>query len=327
MLLEFIPIRYKALIPLLNSIGYVFKHKTKVPNKWIPFLLILISIIISSITRYISLRVWGEDFNSYTWIDILVIHGVLNGFRCSLLSSCGYEIVRSFAVERKRREVVMLKKSALFKMLLSFAISSVIYTVMALALGSSFLMSFQKITDGWIFGILFMAVFDAVSRFVSNRGSITKYYICMQIMILFNLITFSVASTTATPVVCYIGLACAVLFGAGAGIFYKLAVDNLPGRGNADGDAFVEISPEDAQGDWIKVKAKLMKMKDHDKKIKLLEKVLAFRLLNDNILNGLDLDSPLIYDDGITYSVAKATEKGLDPEKIKEAKEYIELIV
>lgn len=225
----------------------------------------------------------------------------------------------------------MLKNKQFIRIVLAFLAATLVFAVLALLQGASAFDVFAKLTDGWIFGVLLMIAYDVITRLVTDKISINWVYLVMLGLLLVNVCTFSVASTTSNPSVLAYCIGASAFFGIAAGIFPRVvAYIQAKRAGNArNGET---KASEDLQAEWIKLRAKLEGKKPEVKR-KYLYKYLAFRVKDNSIANELDFSAPLIPftmlgEGELCYTVNAATETREIPyELIENAKKYIDTII
>lgn len=286
-LLELFPLRFPLLIPVLNAIGYSLKHKSSLPNELIPPILFATSLGVNIVLRYLTSPYSGL----YYWFDIVFFYAIVNSFKCFLYAIGGYEAVRAIRFSCKRQGVKDFMKRPFVRLFLAFIASCVLFTVLGLVFGFSILDIFFKITDGWIFGVLFLTAFDLFSKIAKHKDRITPVYITMLVLILLNVAMFFTASVTTDVKVCYATLALALLFGLSAGICSF--VPFVREKKQAKKEKLENLTEEDLQKIWIKIRAKLVNVSD-EKKLEILKGFLAYKPYADNINNALDFSQPMI---------------------------------
>ena len=323
-LLELFPLRYAPLILVLNATGYFLKHKTYIPNEFIPPILFVVASSLSIAIRWLFSGETGWLF----WFDVVFLYGIVNSLKLTISAIGSYEAVRAIGFSGRRMEVQIMKRPFI-RLLLAFVTASVLFGIIALIFGASFFEVFFKITDGWIFGILFMAAFDLYSKLTKHPEKITPLYIVRLISTLIAAAMFCMAGMVADARVCYIGLVLAGLFFLVAAIsialpFIKEKKDSL--------QMMKEFSPEEYQKRWAIVREKLLKMTETAKRAEILESFLLFRLVGDSLYNNVDFTQPLfdiVDTDGSRklVPVSRAKEEGVSDEEIAKATEYITKLV
>lgn len=317
--------KYSWTIPFLNCFGYWIKHRTRIHNEDIPILLFVIATSISIALRFSTSMYSGW----YFWFDALFVYGVVNGLRLSLVACGGYEAVRGIRTTYKRRRGgKMIKKKSFLLMLVAFVSATLIFGLLSFVFGEDLWGIFTKLTDGWIFGVLFMLAFDITKRVVTDKESITKTYIVMVVLIFLNVVSFFTASYAKTLNWLIAGIACAVVFGVTAGLLPSVVNYIKNRRDGFSPNGKKAFTTDDIQNEWIKVRAKLVKAKDEKAKKEILYGFLAFRLKDDSIYNELDINQPLIKQDSFAMTVNSATKSGVVSEdSIDQAKSYIDSII
>ena len=216
-------------------------------------------------------------------------------------------------------------KRPFIRLLLAFVTASVLFGIIALIFGASIFDVFFKITDGWIFGILFMAAFDLYSKLTKHPEKVTPVYIVTLVSVLLSACMFCMAGMATDVRICIIGISLAGLFGVVSAI--SILVPFVKERKEM-ALKLQEFSPETYQKGWAIVRERILKMSDSAKKQDLLENFLLFHVVNDDIYNNVNLESPLFTiagKDGTEklVPVSKAKEAGVSDVDIEKAKAYI----
>lgn len=88
---------------LLLGLGWVIKHRTLIPNSWIPVILFGVGFLVSS--------VWGWVTSIYIgvarWMDALVMCGLVQGLIITSIATWGWDTVHGFlkyGVRGKRKK-------------------------------------------------------------------------------------------------------------------------------------------------------------------------------------------------------------------------------
>lgn len=215
-------------------------------------------------------------------------------------------------------------KKNLMVLTISFLVSTLIFVGISLVFGATILGAFQKVTDGWIFGIIFMCCFDAVKKFFEG-AKFTKTYIAMMSLFFVNVVTFSMASTATTREVALGGIVASVIAGATA-IALPFVVRAVEARrsGNSDG---AELTNEDAiQKEWVKLRSKVLRL-DKEKQKEVLKAKLAFRLIGDNIFNALDTTRAMVSYNGYSMTIEAGEKANADVATLVEAEGYVDKIL
>lgn len=318
--LDLFPLRYVLLVPVLNAIGYFLKHETRLPNEFIPFMLFAIASAVS-----ISLRKLMSGYSGWLfWFDAVFMYGIVNSLKLTISAIGSYEAVRAFGFSSRRMEVQFMKRPFI-RLLLAFVTASVLFGIIALIFGASFFDIFFKITDGWIFGILFMAAFDLYSKLSKHPEKVTPVYIVTLVSVLISACMFCMAGMATDVRICFIGITLAGLFGVVSAI--SILVPFIKERKQAALE-LQEFSADSYQKNWAIVRERILRMSDAAKKQELLENFLLFHLVGDSIYNNVNLDSPLfsiIEKDGTEklVPVSKAKAAGVSDEDVEKAKTYI----
>lgn len=323
-ILELFPLRYPMLLPVLNTIGYWIKHHTSVRNEFIPPILFLIATGCSVGFRIMTTSYTGIMY----YVDLVLLYGLINSLKLTLYAVGGYETVRAIRFSFGRRYGGIMKRPFI-RVLLGFITATALFMVMALIFGSSLLDIFFKITDGWIFGILFLACFDFWSKFAKHREKINGVYITMLVMLLISVAMFSMASSADELTVCIVGLSTSVLFSIACGLC--LFIPFIKEKKEMKKEKIYTF--EELQEIWTtKIRPNLMKISDKNKKREILLNFLSYKLVDDDIVNGLDKSRGLcvvIDKDGKSYTVSPALyakEYGTTDAVYKDAVDYIDLI-
>ena len=323
-LLELFPLKFILLVPVLNTLGYFLKYKTWLPNEMIPFVLFVAASASSVGIRWLMARETGWLF----WFDTVFMYGIVNSLKLTISAIGSYEAVRALGFSSRRMEVQFMKRPFI-RLLLAFLTASVLFGIVALIFGASFFDVFYKITDGWIFGILFMAAFDLYSKLAKHPEKVTPVYIVTLVSTLLSACMFCMAGMATDVRVCLIGITLAGLFGVVSATC--LLVPFVKERKQATLE-MEEFSEETYQKNWVIVREKLLKMTDNEKKKALLEGFLLFHLVGDSIYNNVDMDNPLftiLEKDGTQklVPVTKAKSAGVSEEEIEGAKSYISALI
>lgn len=322
-LLELFPLRYVLLVPVLNAIGYTLKHCTPVPNECIPMTLFAVASASSIAIRW----AFSGDTGILFWLDAVFLYGIVNSLKLTISAIGTYEAVRAFGFTGRRMEVHLMKRPFI-RLLLAFITASVLFGIIAMIFGASFFEVFFKITDGWIFGILFMSAFDLYSKLTKHPERITPLYIVRLASALIAAVMFCMAGMVDDIRVCYIGLVLAGLFFGVASISILIPFAK---EKKAKAMELKEFSPEDYQKRWAILREKMAKLAP-EKQEELLEKFLLFRLVNDDIYNNVDISKPLFAltgEDGAPnyVPVSRAQEFGIPEAEVEAAREYIKELV
>lgn len=224
---------------------------------------------------------------------------------------------------KETQEVDFMKKNLLI-LTISFLVSTLIFVGISLVFGATLFGAFQKVTDGWIFGIIFMCCFDAVKKFFEG-AKFTKTYIAMMALFFVNVVTFSMASTSTTREVAIGGIIASIVAGVSA-IALPFVVRAVEVRRGNHGDGS-ELTNEDAiQKEWNKLRFKVLKL-DKEKQKEVLKAKLAFRLVGDNIFNALDTNRAMVSYNGYSMTVVAGEKANADVATLVEAEEYIDKLL
>ena len=209
-------------------------------------------------------------------------------------------------------------------LLLSFVVATAIFVGLAMLFGADLFTSFQKVTDGWIFGVLFMCAFDAIKK-AFEGAKFTKTYIAMMVLFFANVVMFSFASTTEVHLYSVVGLSVSLVCGAVA-IVLPFAVDFIKAHRTGDNSGNKPLDEDQIQTEWVKLRAKVLKMKK-DKQKEVLKAKLAFRLVDDSIYNSLDISRAMVSCESCCMTVEAGQKNNADESVIKEAEEYIDNLI
>ena len=192
-ILELFPLRYVALVPVLNAIGFFLKHRTRLPNEYIPFLLFAFASVSSVTVRWM---ISGESGLLF-WFDAVFMYGIVNSLKLTLYANGGYEAVRAmrFSTAGSNKEKAMLKRPFVRLMLASIA-ATIVASAAFLAFGSAPWDIFLRLSDGWFYGILVVGFFDAFYKIAKKREKLTVSYWVMWGSVMASAIAFCLASTT-----------------------------------------------------------------------------------------------------------------------------------
>ena len=322
-LLELFPLRYVLLVPVLNAIGYFLKHRTPVPNEFIPFLLFAVASASSISARWLLSGESGWLF----WFDAVFLYGIVNSLKLTITAIGSYEAVRAVGFSGRRMEVQIMKRPFI-RLLLAFVTASVLFGVVALIFGASFFDIFFKITDGWIFGVLFMAAFDLYSKLTKHPEKVTPLYIITLVSVLLSACMFCMASMASDVRMCFIGITLTGVFIAVSAVCILVPFVKAQ---KAKAKEVKDITLDDYQRQWVTVREKLMKLSKAQQK-EILLSFLCFRLVGDSIYNNVDVAKPLFTitdDEGnlMLVPVSKAADEGVAETEIASAKSYIESLV
>ena len=215
-------------------------------------------------------------------------------------------------------------KKNLLVFVLSFLLATFIFVGLSLAFGTGLLNAFFKITDGWLFGVIFMCAYDVIRK-AFNKEKFTRTYICMMGLFAVNVATFFCASITADR---NLAIGCIIASGlAGVtAIALPFVVHAIETHGDCAGDCGQSADECMLQNEWAKLKVKIAKL-PREKQIEVLKEKLAFRVVGDTIFNAVDLTRGMVSHEGLAMTVKAGKEAGVDPAVIEEAEAYIEALV
>lgn len=323
-LLELFPIRFPLLVPLLNSIGYFIKHKTRIPNEIIPFILFVVASACS-----VGIRLFTTDYSGwYYWFDTVFLYGLVNSLKLTLYAIGGYEAVRAIRFT-SRREEVKNNMRGFFRSILGFVAATIIVSMVTVIAGSSFFGVFSHLTDAWGGIIAYAACYSFITNLVKHKERVTSAYIVMVCSIILSDVMFLLASATADRTLCIIGLVAAVVFGIVAGVL--AFIPYIKERKAIKEKMLKPFNEDDYKKAWVKVRSKLLNS-NKDKKKDILYNFLCFRLLGDSIYNDVDLSKPLfeVKDENggnVVMPIAKAVSAGISADMIANAQEYVDSLV
>ena len=215
-------------------------------------------------------------------------------------------------------------KKKMFILAISFILATLMFVGISLILGISLFGSFQKVTDGWIFGILFMCVFDLVKK-ICDREEIRKSYIAIQVLLLVSVFAFSFASCTEDPKLMFSGILIAFVTGV-ASIVVSVAVHHIENCGNGDNCDCGLTDETDLQKEWVKLRTKVLKL-DKERQKEVLRDKLAFRLVGDNLFNAIDTSRAMVSYNGYSMTVKAGETANADVSTLIEAESYIDSLV
>ena len=324
-ILELFPLRYPLMIPLLNTVGYFIKHRTRIPNEVIPFTLFAVTSVLSIGLRQLMSGYTGWRF----WFDAVFLYGIVNSLKLTLYAIGGYEAVRAIRFTGRREEVKNKMKRGFIRSLIGVAGATLIIALVTVIFGSSFFDIFSHLTDAWA-GIIFYAVIvNALWKLAMQKDAITTAYIVMAVSIVLSDIAFLVAASTASKVICFAAIALAAVFGITAAILGYIPYAKE--RKALKEKMVREFDEKEYLEEWAKLRGKLIGMSP-DKQKEILCGFLCFRLQGDSIYGNVDLSSPLFSakdEQGkeIVLTVNKAKSSGASAESIITAETYISSIV
>ncbi len=211
--------------------------------------------------------------------------------------------------------------------MVAFLLATLVFGVLSLCFGEPLWGIFAKLTDGWLFGVLFMLAFDLTKRLATERDTITPTYIVMAVLIVLNIISFFSASYARDIKWAMAGIAGAVVFGVTAGVLPSIVNAVKAHRDSATAGGKNPIGANEAQEDWVKTRAKLLNKSDEMQEA-ILYRTLAFRTKEDSLFGELDIAHPLILNaEGLAMSVyAAEKDETVKPEDIANAKAYIKTL-
>ena len=79
-------------ILILAAVGYVIKHKTLVPNSWIPVILFGVAFLVASVWGYLTSLYAGAA----RWVDALVMCGLVQGLVITAIATYGWDVIHGF---------------------------------------------------------------------------------------------------------------------------------------------------------------------------------------------------------------------------------------
>ena len=123
-ILELFPLRYVALVPVLNAIGFFLKHRTRLPNEYIPFLLFAFASVSSVTVRWM---ISGESGLLF-WFDAVFMYGIVNSLKLTISAIGSYEAVRAIGFSGRRMEVQMFKRPVV-RLFLAFITATVLFSL------------------------------------------------------------------------------------------------------------------------------------------------------------------------------------------------------
>lgn len=318
-MLGFFPLRYVVLLPILIYIGYSLRARLRMKTAYIAVVLFAIASCVSIAIRWVLSDLSGWRF----WFDAVFMYGIVNSLNLTVSALGSYTSVRDIGFRSRRMEVQIVKRPFI-RLFLSFITASVLFGIIALIFGASFSGIFFKITDGWIFGFLFMAAFVTFTKIALNKDEITPLFIVTICASVLFACMFSMASMADDVNTCIIGIVLSGISLAVAGIC--TLVPYMKARKKAISE-LKDFDPESYRKAWAVVRGKLMKM-DEEKQKRLLEGFLVFKLDGNSIYGDVDMSAPLFTltaEDGSQklVPVDGAKEAGAADADIEAAKAYI----
>lgn len=324
-LLEFFPLRYPLLVPLLNTIGYYIKHKTRIPNEIIPFILFAVASAASVVVRQFMSGYSGW----YYWFDIVFMYGIVNSLKLTLYAIGGYEAVRAIRFTGRREEVKNKMRRGFIRSVLAIVVATVLISLVTVLFGTSFFGVFSHLTDAWIGIIIYAVAFAVFGMIADHKEKITPAYIVMATSTLLSAMMFLMASITTNRILCFVGLALTAVLGITAGLL--AFIPYAKARKEERDKVMNPLDETKYKKAWVKVRDKLIKLSPEKQK-ELLRGFLYFKLVGDSIYGNVDFDRPLIpvvNSDGsqIITTVTDAKTSGVSTESVKEAEGYINSVV
>ena len=208
---------------------------------------------------------------------------------------------------------------------LAFVVATIVFSIISMVFGSDLFVTFTRLTDGWIFGVLLLCFYDMFRRLCEGER-LTKTYIAVQCLFLVNVVAFSYASTSVSTY--WAGVALLISFVSGvSAIALPYIVGYIEDRRADNNDPDGEVDEDTLQKEWNTFVSKLMKISDKNRQKELLQKKLAFRLIGDNIFNALDVSRGMVVVDDLSMTVEMAVKNGVEQSKIDEANEYIDRLI
>ena len=325
-ILEMFPLKYVALVPILNAIGCFLKHETRLPNELIPFMLFAVSSALSIALRWLLTGEYGWIF----WFDAVFMYGIVNSLKLTISAIGSYEAVRAFKFNGRRLEVQIMKRPFV-RLLIATVLATVTSGLSFVFFGSSFLDVALRLSDGWVYGVFLIAYFDMLYKVAKHRERLTWIYWLMWGSVMASTVAFSIASSTANALLCRVSLIVAGVFGITAAA--AVLVPYIKAK-KEEKDKVEEFSPETYREQWVKLRPRLMKV-DKAKQREILNGFLCFRLVGDSIYNDIDFTAPLLAlkaadGESLILPVSKAvayTDNGITAEEIKTATDYINGLV
>ena len=245
--------------------------------------------------------------------------GLIISFCMGLSLGVNVVVARALGMKNDRKASEAVRTSFL---------TAIVFGIIALIFGASFFDVFCKITDGWIFGIIFMSAFDLYSKLTKHPEKITPLYIVRLVSALIAVVMFCMAGMVNDIRACYIGLVLAGLF---LGIATVSIAIPFAKEKKEEAMELKEFSVEDYEKRWAVLREKMTKL-SAEKKEEILEKFLLFKLVEDSIYNNVDFARPLFNltgEDGSTnyVPVSRAKEFGVSDADIESAREYIKALI
>ncbi len=199
---------------------------------------------------------------------------------------------------------------------LAFVVATIVFSVISMVFGSDLFVTFTRLTDGWIFGVLLLCFYDMFRRLCEGER-LTKTYIAVQCLFLVNVVAFSYASTSVSTY--WAGVALLISFVSGVfAIALPWIVGYIEDRRADNNDPDGEVDEDTLQKEWNTFVSKLMKISDKNRQKELI---------GDNIFNALDVSRGMVVVDDLSMTVEMAVKNGVEQSKIDEANEYIDKLI
>jgi len=216
-------------------------------------------------------------------------------------------------------EVIFMKRNLLV-LTIAFLCSTLIFAGISMIFGASLFTAFCKLTDGWIFGVLFMCAYDMLSRAFKGE-KFTKTYIAMMILFFANVVLFSFASSTDDQTRAVVGL-CLSLFTGVCAIILPFLIHFIEGRRDSNNNGTGNIDADTMQKEWAKLRKHVLKM-SKEKATEVLKEKLAFRLVGDSIYGALDLTRGMVTVNDTAMTFEAGLKNSVNPLVLEEADQYI----
>ena len=200
---------------------------------------------------------------------------------------------------------------------LALVVASIVFSVISMLFGSDLFVTFTRLTDGWVFGVLLLCFYDMFRRLCEGER-LTKTYIAVQCLFLVNVVAFSYASTSVSSYNAVVALLISLITGVFA-VALPYIVRYIEDRRTDNNDSDGKVDEDTLQKEWNTFVSKLMKISDKNRQKELLQKKLAFRLIG--------VSRGMVVVDDLSMTVEMAMKNGVEQSKIDEANEYIDRLV
>ena len=131
---------------------------------------------------------------------------------------------------------------------LALVVASIMFSVISMVFGSDLFVTFTRLTDGWVFGVLLLCLYDMFSRLCEGER-LTKTYIVVQCLFLVNVVAFSYASTSVSAYWAVVALIISGIAGAFA-IALPYIVGYIEERRTDDNSGDRQVDEDTLQKEW-----------------------------------------------------------------------------